>query len=338
MRALVTGGAGFVGSHIVRQLLSRGDEVRVLVRQRSPLRNLMALDVECCYGDLMDLSALRRSVEGCEQVYHCAADYRLWAKDPSELYAHNVQGTENILRACREEGVGRVVYTSSVAAVGIPKDGTPGDEETPVKLADMVGDYKRSKFLAQEVAFGYAARGLEVVLVSPSTPVGPGDLKPTATGAMINDFLNRRMPAYVDTGLNLVAVEDVARGHLLAAEKGVSGRNYILGNENMTLKQILDLLGELTGLPSPGFRMPHAVALGIGAVDSFVSGRLLQRPPRVPYEAVKMSLKKMWFSSARAVRELQWEQSPVRLALERACRWFVENRYAPEPPGWKRAA
>lgn len=338
MRVLVTGGAGFVGSHIVRQLVARGDEVRVLVRQRSPLRNLMALDVECCYADLMDLRPLRESVRDCDQVYHCAADYRLWALDPSELYAHNVQGTENLLRACREAGVGTVVYTSSVAAVGIPKDGTPGDEDTPVKLEDMVGDYKRSKFLAQEVAFRYAREGVRVVLVSPSTPVGPGDLKPTATGAMINDFLNRNMPAYVDTGLNLVAVEDVARGHLLAAEKGLAGRNYILGNENLTLKQILDLLGELTGLPSPNFRMPHAVALGIGAVDSFVSGTLLHRHPRVPYEAVKMSLKKMWFSSARAVRELQFDQTPVREALLRACQWFVENGYAPVPPAWRKAA
>ncbi|MEW6281871.1 MAG: hopanoid-associated sugar epimerase [Candidatus Eremiobacterota bacterium] len=337
MRAFVTGGAGFVGSHIVRLLCRQGAEVRVLVRTATALDNLLDLDVECVYGDLLDPAPLRRGAAGCDVVYHCAADYRLWTSDPSELYAHNVQGTENMLRACAYAGVARVVYTSSVAAVGIPKGG-PGCEETPVSLADMIGDYKRSKFLAQKVALHHAERGLPVVIVNPSTPIGPGDRKPTATGQLVVDFLNRAMPAYVDTGLNLVAVEDVAAGHLLAAEKGIPGRTYILGNQNLTLKQILDLLGELTGLPSPGLRMPHLIALGIGALDSFVEGRLLRRPPRVSLEAVKMSLKKMWFSSERAVAELGYRPTPVRDALLRACRWFVEHGYAPVPPAFRRAA
>lgn len=329
---LVTGGSGFVGSHVVRLLLEQGEAVRVLMRRTSPPDNLAGLEVECAPGDLRDPASLQRAVRGCRQVFHCAADYRLWTPDPSLLYEVNVQGTEALLLACRENGVERVVYTSSVAAVGIPSDGRPGDEDTPVSLADMIGHYKRSKFLAEEVARRFAAEGDPVVVVNPSTPVGPGDLRPTATGRIITDFLNGRMPAYVQTGLNLVAVEDVARGHLLAAERGVPGRRYILGCQNLTLEEILEELADLTGLPAPRIEIPLVVALGLAHLDEFVSGTLLRREPRVPLEGVRMARKRMWFDSARARDELGYQPGSVRAALERAVRWFVAHGHAPAPP------
>lgn len=332
MNVLVTGGSGFVGSHVVRLLAERGDHVRVLVRATSSPDNLAGLPVECVQGDLRDPDSLLRAVRGCQQVFHCAADYRLWTPDPADLYRANVDGTDALLKACRATGVERTVVTSSVAAVGIPKDGTPGHEDTPVSLQDMIGHYKRSKFLGEAVAMRYAAEGDPVVVVNPSTPVGPQDLKPTATGRIITDFLNGRMPAYVQTGLNLVAVEDVARGHLLAAERGVPGRRYILGCQDMTLKEILDMLADLSGLPAPTIQIPLWVAFLIACVDQFVSAGILRREPRVSIEAVRMARKKMWFDSTRARQELGYEPGPVRPALERAVRWFVDHGYAPVPP------
>lgn len=332
MNVLVTGGSGFVGSHVVRLLVEAGDDVRVLVRSTSSPDNLSGLPVECVQGDLRDAESLVRAVRGCQRVFHCAADYRLWTRDPADLYRSNVEGTEALLRACRQAGVERTVVTSSVAAVGIPGDGTPGHEETPVALGDMIGHYKRSKFLGEQVAMRYAAEGDPVVVVNPSTPVGPGDLKPTATGRIVTDFLNGRMPAFVQTGLNLVAVEDVARGHLLAAERGVPGRRYILGCQDMTLQEILETLAEISGLRAPRIRIPLWVAFLVACVDEFVNATLLRREPRVSIEAVRMARKRMWFDSTRARRELGYAPGPVKPALERAVRWFVDHGYAPIPP------
>lgn len=316
-----------MGSHLVGQLLERGDDVRVLVRATSSQKNLAGRPVTQVVGDLQDPASLRQAVEGCARVFHCAADYRLWSRDPRELYRINVDGTDHLLRACRDAQVERIIYTSSVAAIGIPKDGTPGDEETPVSLEDMIGHYKRSKFLAQEVALKHAREGLPVVIVNPSTPIGPQDLKPTATGKIITDFLTGKMPAYVETGLNLVAVEDVARGHLLAADQGVPGRLYILGNTDLTLKQILDLLADITGKPAPRVRLPYAFVYLLAWLENLVTAGLLRRHPFIPLEGVKMARKRMWFSSERARRELGYSPTPVRGALERACTWFFQNGY-----------
>lgn len=326
---LVTGGAGFVGSHIVRLLLERGDRVRVLARRPDQAQKaLQGLSVEIVTGDLRNPESLRSAIAGCDEVYHCAADYRLWTRHPQELYESNVEGTRSLLGACRDAGVTKVIYTSSVAAIGIPPGGV-GDEETPVTLEDMIGHYKRSKFLGQEVALKFAAEGYPVYIVNPSTPIGPGDSKPTATGKIILDFLRGKMPAYLDTGLNLVAVEDVARGHLLAAEKGVPGRLYILGDENLTLKQILDKLAAYTGLASPWVRLPYGFVFWLARLENFFTETLLRREPFIPLEGVKMAKKRMWFSADRARRELGFETGSATRALERAVMWFVDNGYCP---------
>jgi dihydroflavonol-4-reductase len=327
MRSLVTGATGFVGGHVARALLARGDAVRCLVRPASRRDNLDGLAAEVALGDLRDPGSLREAVAGCDVVYHCAADYRLFAPHPDELYASNVAGTENLLAAAAAAGVGRVVYTSSVGALGLRTDGAPAGEETPVRLDDMVGHYKRSKYQAERIAERWAARGLPVVLVNPSTPVGEADVKPTPTGQMVVDFLRRKFPAYVDTGLNLVDVHDVADGHLLAAEKGRPGERYILGHRNMTLKEILDTLARLTGLPSPRLRVPHWLPLAAAHVDVRIS-RLRGRTPRVAPEAVRMARKKMFFDPAKAVRELGLPQRPVEEALARAVDWFTAHGYA----------
>jgi dihydroflavonol-4-reductase len=323
---LVTGGTGFVGAHVVRALLAKSRRVRCLVRPRSDRRNLEGLPVDLFEGDLLDRPSLDGALRGIEVLYHVAADYRLWTKNPEELYRSNVGGTENILSAAAASGVDRVVYTSSVGALGLKADGTPADETTPVSRDAVVGHYKKSKFDAERVAEAWAARGLPVVIVNPSTPVGERDVKPTPTGQLVVDFLNRRMPAYVDTGLNLVDVRDVAAGHLLAAEKGRTGEKYILGNRNMTLKEILDLLSRLTGLPAPRLKLPHAIPLVVAAVDTFAAG-LLGKPPRVSLESVRMSRHRMFFDSSRAVRELGLPQSPVEDALARAVDWFRASGY-----------
>ncbi len=323
---LVTGGTGFVGAHVVRALLARGAAVRCLVRPGSNRSNLDGLAVELVEGDLRDRSSLDKALRGVSTLYHVAADYRLWAKDPAELYRTNVGGTENVLAGAAEAGVSCVVYTSSVGALGLTADGSPADERTPVRREEVVGHYKKSKFDAERVAESWAARGLRVVIVNPSTPVGELDVKPTPTGQVVVDFLNRRIPAYVDTGLNLIDARDVAAGHLLAAEKGRSGEKYILGNRNMTLKEILDMLARITGLPAPRVRLPHAVPLAVAAVDTFVSG-VLGRVPRVSLESVRMSRHRMFFDPAKAVRELGLPRSPVEEALGRAVAWFSENGY-----------
>lgn len=327
-RALLTGGTGFIGAHVARVLVGDRRRVRCLVRRGSRLDNLEGLPVELAEGDLGDPGSLRAAVEGCEMVFHCAADYRLWAPEPREIYHTNVQGTRNLLRACAEAGVGRAVHTSSVGALGTRDDGRPADEETPASLADMVGHYKRSKFLAERVAEAWAGRGLEVVIVNPSTPVGELDIKPTPTGRVIVDFLNGRIPAYVDTGLNLVDVRDVAEGHLLAAERGRPGERYILGGRNLTLRELLLMLSRLTALPAPRLRLPHAVPALAAAVES-AWARRRGRAPRLAPEAVRMARKRMFFDPSKAVRELGLPRSPLEGALERAVAWFRRRGYAP---------
>ena len=326
MKVLVTGATGFVGGHLVRALLDRGQEVRCLIRESSPREALERLPVEPAIGDLRDRQAVHRAVSGCRVVYHCAADYRLYVPNPDEMYASNVEGTRNVMQAAADRGVERVVYTSTVGALGLNHDGRPSDEQTPVLLGDMVGHYKRSKFLAERVAEEWAADGLPLVIVNPSAPVGDGDVKPTATGKMIVDFLDRRMPAYVDTGLNLVDVRDVAEGHILAAERGRLGEKYILGNRNMTLKEILDTLSEITGIGAPRVRLPHWIPMAAAALDTSYS-RLARREPRLSIDGVKLSRHKMFFDAGKAVRELSLPQSPVEDALGRAVNWFRQHGY-----------
>ncbi len=328
MKALVTGGTGFVGSHVARTLAEQGADLRLLVRSGSTLANLEGVPGEPVVGDLCDPQSLRAAVAGCEVVFHVAADYRLWTPDPRSMYLANVEGTRALLCAAVENGVRRVVYCSSVATMGFTPNGRPADESSPVSLDNMIGHYKRSKFQAEQVALEAARQGVDVVVVNPTTPVGERDIKPTPTGRIIVDFLRRKFPAYVDTGLNLVDVADVARGHLLALEKGKRGERYILGGENLTLKQILDRLAAITGLPSPRVRLPYAVALAAGAVDTAYTGLLLRREPRVTLDAVRMGRKKMFVTSARAERELGWKAQPVNDALRRAVEWFRGHGYA----------
>ena len=324
--AVVTGATGFVGANVVRELLREGATVRVLARPHGDRRAIDGLAIEICEGDLVDAASIRRAVQGAGTVYHVAADYRLWARRPEEIYRANVEGTRAVLDAAADAGVKRIVYTSSVGALGIPKDGTPGTETTPVTLADMVGPYKASKFLAEQVALGFALKGLPVVIVNPSTPIGPWDIKPTPTGQMVVDFLSGRMFATVDTGLNIVHVRDVARGHLLAAERGRVGEKYILGNANFTLREIGVLLAEIAGSRAPRARIPYAVAwLAAGCME--VAARVTGTTPRVPLTAVRMARKRMFFSSAKAVRELGLPQTDVRTALAEATEWFIEHGY-----------
>lgn len=326
--ALVTGATGFVGSHVARHLADRGWRVRVLVRSTSRMDNLAGVSCEPVVGDLRDASTLGPAVRGCDAVFHVAADYRLWSPDSSQLYRTNVDGTLALFRAAHEAGVPRAVYTSTVGVLGVPPGGKSGDEHTPVTLSDMVGHYKRSKFLAEEAVRNLVTEaGFPVVIVNPSTPVGPRDIKPTPTGKIIVDFLNGKMPAFVDTGLNLVDVRDVAAGHLLALERGVPGERYILGNENLTLQRILQILADICGRRAPRVRIPYLVAYGAALVDSLVEGNLLHREPAIPLEGVRMAHKRMFFDASRAVRELGLPQSPVREALEQAIAWYCENGY-----------
>lgn len=323
---LVTGGTGFVGAHVVRALLARGGAVRCLVRRESRRDNLEGLDVEIAVGDVRDRVSLARALGGVATLYHCAADYRLWVEDPGELSSVNVAGTQNVLAAAAEAGVAKVVYTSSVGALGLNADGSPANETTPVARKEVVGRYKKSKYDAERAAEAWAGRGLPLVIVNPSTPVGELDVKPTPTGQMIVDFVNGRLPAYVDTGLNVVDVRDVAQGHLLAAERGRIGEKYILGNRNMTLKEILDTLSRLTGLPAPTVRLPHAVPLAVAAASTLLAN-LTGRPPRVSLESVRMSMHRMFFDAGKAVSQLGLPQSPVEEALLRAVNWFREKGY-----------
>jgi dihydroflavonol-4-reductase len=325
-RALVTGATGFVGSAVARRLLAEGFTVRVLARPGSDRRNLAGLDLEVAEGNLTDEASLQRACAGCDALFHVAADYRLWAPNPQELYQANVEGTRALLQAARGAGVKRVVYTSSVAVLGIPKDGTPGDEDTPVTVDDMIGHYKRSKFLAEEVAREFAQQGLPLVIVNPSTPIGPRDLKPTPTGRIVLDAAAGRMPAYVDTGLNIAHVDDVAEGHWLAYTRGVVGQRYVLGGTDMSLRQILETIADIVGRKPPKVRLPHGAVLPVAYVSEALA-RLTGKPPVATVEEVRMSKKRMFFSSAKAERELGYQARPARQALEDAVRWYRDNGY-----------
>ena len=310
---LVTGASGFLGWHVARLLTEQGDQVRALCRPTSELRELT---VERVSGDLRDASSLARAVEGCRLVYHVAADYRLWSKHPSDLYAANVEGTRNLLDASERAGVERIVYTSTVGCIGMP-----GDENTPVSIADMTGHYKRSKWLAEQVALEKARTGLPVVIVNPTAPIGDHDWKPTPTGKIIVDFLANRLPAFVDTGLNLVDARDVAQGHILAAEKGRPGERYILGCENLTLQQILQRLAKLADKPAPRVKLPYAVAYAAGVISTGLAN-LTGKEPMVPLEGVRMARKKMFVSHAKAEQQLGYHPGSVDAALQRAIDWF----------------
>jgi dihydroflavonol-4-reductase len=319
---LVTGASGFIGWHVARLLIARGHRVRALVRPSSQLREL---DVEPVIGDLRDASSLARAVAGCGLVFHVAADYRLWAPDPDELYRSNVDGTRNLLEAARSAGVERIVYTSTVGCIGVPHGGE-GDENQPCSLKDMSGAYKRSKFLAEQAALEFAASGFPVIVVNPTAPIGDHDFKPTPTGKIILDFLKGAMPAFIDTGLNLVDVKDVAEGNLLACERGRPGERYILGCENVTLAQILERLAKITGQPAPTLKLPYFVAYAAG-VASTGWARITGKAPMAPLDAVRMAKKKMWVSIAKAKRELGYTPGPVDAALTRAAEWFQQNGY-----------
>ncbi|HEX3696385.1 MAG TPA: hopanoid-associated sugar epimerase [Polyangia bacterium] len=327
MDAFLTGGTGFVGFHVARLLAEGGAHVRCLVRDSHRAGPLRALGVEAVEGDVRDQVSVRRAMADAEVVFHCAADYRFGALEPDDLYRTNVDGTNNVLGAAFDLHVTRVVYTSSVATLAPGRDGSPVDETARANLDDVVGDYKRSKFLAERKAEEWAARGLPVVIVSPTTPVGEGDGKPTPTGQIIVDFLNDRMPAYVDTGLNLVDVRDVAAGHLLAAERGRPGDNYILGNSNLSLKEILDLVGRTVGRHAPRIKLPHWVPLLLARIEAPVA-RWRKRQPRIPLEGVRMSRRQMFFNTSKAIKELGLPQSRVEPAIDRAVGWFIDNRLA----------
>jgi dihydroflavonol-4-reductase len=327
MTSLVTGANGFVGSHVARKLVEHGEQVRVLVRPQSSLKAIEGLPVEMVFGDLRAPESLDAAVKGVDRVFHVAADYRLGAKNPQEIYDANVGGTRNLLEASKRAGVNRIIVTSSVATIAVDRGDSLPNEATEARLEEMIGHYKRSKFLAEKEALSVASKGMPVVVVNPTTPVGPGDWKPTPTGRIIVDFLNGRMPAYVETGLNWVPVEDVATGHWIAAERGRVGERYILGGRNMLLKEVLDILARISGRPSPRVRLPHSVAIAAGYADRFFS-RILNRQPRIPLEGVRMARHKMFVDCSKAESELGFKASSIEAALERAVLWYGRNDYA----------
>src|SRR5579862_7451345 len=326
MLSLITGANGFIGSHITHFLLEQGEEVRVLVRPKSDCRLLDGVPVQFAYGDLRDSASLSTPLQGVQRVYHVAADYRLWAKNPQDIYESNVTGTRNLLAAARRAGVERFIHTSSVGTLVPPHAGKLPDEGTHLQLSDMIGHYKRSKFLAEQHALEAASQRQPVLTVHPTTPVGPGDWKPTPTGRIILDFLNGKIPAYVDTGLNFVGVEDVAKGHWLAARSGRIGERYILGDRNLTLKEFLQILSTLSGRPMPRIRLPHAVPFLAALADSLAS-RLFRREPRIPMEGVRMARHKMFVSGTKARTDLEFKPGPLEAALERAIHWYCDNGY-----------
>jgi len=323
---LVTGASGFIGGRIVHALAERGERIRILIRPGANLTGLAGTDYQIAVGDVLDKESIRAAVRGCRRIYHAAAVYTLWSRTPGHIYQVNVEGTRNMLRAAMAAKVERVVYTSSVATIGLPGDGL-GSEATPVSLQDMAGDYKRSKFLAESVAFDFIRRGAPVVIVNPTFPVGCGDLKPTPTGEVIVRFLRRGMPAYLDTGLNVVDADDVARGHLLAAERGRIGQRYILGNRNMTLKEIFQVLATITGLPEPRIRLPFYPVLFFAGLDAALAKLMPRRTPVAAPEGVRMARKKMFVDPTKAVKELGLPQSPADKALEKSVNWFRSHGY-----------
>ncbi len=326
MRALVTGATGFIGGNLVRELLKQGFRVKALAREDSNRRNIEGLDIEVACGDLRDRDSLYRALDGCAVLFHVAAAYTFWSPHPAAIYETNVKGTENLLLAARDRGVEKIVYTSTEATIG-SCDGRPGSEEMETSLDCLPGHYKKSKYLAEKLALEMCREGLPLVVVNPTMPVGPWDVKPTPTGQVVLDFLGGRMPACVNTGLNVVDVEDVARGHILALEKGRTGERYILGNENLTLRDIFVILERITGVRAPCLDIPLWLARGAAYVDEFVSGRVLRRPPRIPLEAVRAAGKFRHFDCSRAVRELGFSRTPVEQSFDKAVRWFRENGY-----------
>lgn len=329
MKVFLTGATGFVGHHVARALADQGASLRLLVRKTSNLSNLEGIPGETHVGDLAQPESLRPALANCDAVVHVAADYRLWIRDPQAMYRANVDGTRDLLRLARESGVRRFVYTSSVATMHFRTDGLVINEDTPVSLADMVGHYKRSKFMAEQQAIAAAQDGQQVIILNPTTPIGPNDAKPTPTGRIFVDFLNGKFPAYMDTGLNLVDVAEVARTHVLALTKGQWGRRYILGGENLTLKQILDKMSAITGIPSPTVKIPFAVAATYAFFEEWITGRIRGKEPRATLEEVRMGRKKMYASSARAQQELGFRIIPVYPAMRAAIEWFRANGYAP---------
>jgi dihydroflavonol-4-reductase len=325
MTTLVTGAAGFLGSHVTRQLVARGEEVRVLLRASSTNRAIADLSLEYVTGDLRDPASLDRAMKGVKRVFHVAADYRLWAKRKQDIYDSNVGGTKNLLDAAKRAGVEQLIYTSTVATIAVDRQQLP-NEATDAKLEEMVGHYKRSKWMAEREALNAAKSGLPVVVAMPTTPIGPWDWKPTPTGKIVLDFLNGKMPGYVETGLNFVGVEECAAGHLLIAEKGKVGERYLLGGENLTLKAMLDTLAKITGLRAPMLKIPHGLALGVAYANTMFS-RLAGREPGIPIEGVKIARHMMFVDCSRAKRELGFQAGPVAAALERAVRWYEANGY-----------
>lgn len=330
MRIFLTGATGFVGHHVARALAAEGADLRMLVRKSSKLTNLEGIDGDTFVGDLAEPKTFAPALKDCDAVMHVAADYRLWIRDPDVMYRTNVEGTRELLKLAREARVRRVVYTSSVATMAFRQDGIVVNEETPVSLADMVGHYKRSKFMAEQQAIAAAQDGQQVVILNPTTPIGPNDTKPTPTGRIVVDFLNRNFPAYVDTGLNLVDVVEVARTHVAALRVGTPGRRYILGGENLTLKQILDKMSAITGIPSPKVEIPFGVAATYAFFEEWITGRIRGKEPRATLEEVRMGRKKMFASSARAQQELGFRIVPVYPAMRAAIEWFRANGYAPQ--------
>lgn len=330
--AFLTGGTGFVGASLARLLLSKGLKVKALARRGADRRNLDGLGVEIVEGSLLDREAIETGVAGCRYAFHVAADYRIWVPNPDEMYRANVDGAELVLRAAAKAGVERIVHCSSVAAIKRPEDHTPVDETSEYASVDeVVGHYKKSKYLSDVLARRLAkSEGLPVVVVNPAAPIGPRDIKPTPTGRIVVDFLNGRMPSYIDTGMNVVHVDDVAHGHWLAALKGRPGERYVLGGENLTLKQVLDLLAEVSGRTAPRFQTPYAVAYAFGAIDTALA-RLRGTEPLAPLDAIRMARHYMWFSSEKAKRELGYAARPAKAALQDAADWFAANGYAKVP-------
>ena len=327
MKALVTGATGFVGAAVVRALIKTGIDIRVLARRDSDFTNLQQFKIDGVYGDLRDKDSLRKALAGCQHLYHVAAHYALWARDPSIFYDVNVTGTKNLMEAARDVGTERIVYCSTIGAIGLPPDGGLGTEDTPVSLEQMAGHYKRSKYLAEQEVLKLAKEGLPVVIVNPSAPVGEGDVKPTPTGQVIVDFMKGRMPAYIETGMNIVDVDDVAAGHLLAMQKGRIGQRYILGAKNLMLREVFEILSRLTGIKAPSIKLPRAVVLPLAYLNlafSWITGI----PPRIPLEGVKMAKYKMHYDCSKAIRELGIPQTPPEVALEKAVRWFRDHGYA----------